>query len=153
MVNPNGTPQSLGVTPLAEGEYSRPVRVRAPAWVFVALAQRGAIEVGNLLQVALRATNDPVPPLEPVTLPPHTPSNALRDPPIASAPTAAPGLSRTLLGIVDSLKAGAVAEYDHRERRWMVNDRHGPYPVYKRHLQQLVKAGLIREEQNRYRAQ
>ena len=48
MANRRGTPESLGVTPLAEGEHSRPVRVRAEAWVFEALKGRSAAEVGAL---------------------------------------------------------------------------------------------------------
>lgn len=150
MANLKGTPESLGVTPLAEGEYSRPVRVRAAAWVFEALSGRSAAEVGKLLESALRGMGEPVATLEPAILAP-TPPTALRDTPaVPKRPTS--GLSATLLSVVGSLKAGAVAEYDYRERKWMVGDRGGAYPVHKRDLDKLVKAGLVRQENSRYRA-
>ncbi len=150
MANLNGTPESLGVTPLAEGEHSRPVRIRAPAWVFDALAQRSAAEVGHLLQTALRGASESAAMLEPVGPLLLTSTTALRNTPVKPARPAT-GLSPTLFSIVDSLKAGAVAEYDHRERKWMVSDRGGPYAVYKRNLKTLVKAGLIQEADGRYR--
>lgn len=49
-----GHPESLGVTRLEGGEVSRPVRVRAPAWVHDQLRELGAAEVGELLAQALR---------------------------------------------------------------------------------------------------
>ena len=151
MVNRNGTPESLGVIPLAEGEFSRPVRVRAAAWVFEALSGRSAAEVGKLLESALRDTNELVAPMKPVMPIVLIPSTALRDSPVVQKrPTSE--LSTTLWSIVASLKAGAVAEYDHRERKWMVSDKGGAYPVYKRDLEKLVKAELIQEKDGRYRA-
>lgn len=163
MANLRGTPQSLGVTPLAEGEYSRPVRVRAPAWVFEALSGRNAAEIGRLLESALRSTGEISSPLstvlrdtgelvtpqEIVTVPVLPLPTALRD---SMVKPITPGLSKTLLSIVDSLKAGAVAEYDYRERKWMVSDKRGAYAVYKRDLDKLVTEGLIREENRRYQA-
>lgn len=150
MANLKGTPGSLGVTPLAEGEYSRPVRVRAAAWVFEALSGRSAAEVGRLLESALRGTGEPVTLPEPA-MPAPTPPTVLPGTPAApTRPTSA--LSPTLLSVVHSLQAGAVAEYDYRERKWMVGDRGGAYPVHKRDLEKLVKAGLVRQEDSRYRA-
>jgi hypothetical protein len=150
MANLKGTPESLGVTPLAEGELSRPVRVRAPAWVFKTLSRRSAVEVGRLLETALRGTGEPVAPVE-LLEPPALAPTALHGPPVVTTRPAA-RLSSTLLNIVESLEAGAVAEYDYRERQWMVSERGGSYTVYKRHLDRLVKAGEIQEVDGRYRA-
>lgn len=57
MANPKGHIKSLGTVPLAEGEQSRPVRVRAEAWVFEQLKGMGAAEVGQLIASALRERN------------------------------------------------------------------------------------------------
>lgn len=165
MANPNGTPESLGVTPLAKGEHSRPIRIRAPAWVFDALAQRSAAEVGQLLATALRdsggqivapletvlhALDKALDPLEAIP-PPQTTQTALRGSLVISTRQTS-GLSSTLLSIVDSLKGDGVAEFDRRERKWMVTERSGTYAVYKRDLGKLVKAGLIQEKNGQYRA-
>lgn len=48
-------PGKLGVTPLREGEISRPVRVRAEAWVFERLHGMSSIELGTLIAGALLA--------------------------------------------------------------------------------------------------
>ena len=53
--------------------------------------------------------------------------------------------------VMHSLQGGAVAEYDHRDRKWMVSEKGGSYAVYKRDLEKLVKAKLIQEDNNRYR--
>lgn len=151
MVNPKGTPDSLGVTPLSSGEYSRPIRVRAPSWVFGELTQYSPAEIGEFLQTALRGLKVPLVAAEPNQLSPMTPPNALR---VTTAPSREPRLqlSSTLLSIVDSLKRGSAAEYDHRERKWMICDRSGSYAVFKRDLDKLVKAGLIYQKNNRYLA-
>lgn len=53
MANQTGHPESLGVVPLSEGEQSRTVRVRAPAWVHDRLKGMTAAQVGELLTQAL----------------------------------------------------------------------------------------------------
>ncbi|WP_291426979.1 hypothetical protein [Deinococcus sp.] len=52
--NPKGHIATLGTVPLAAGEKSRPVRVRAREWVFERLAGMSAAEVGELIESALR---------------------------------------------------------------------------------------------------
>lgn len=149
MANRKGTPESLGVTPLAEGEHSRPVRVRAEAWVFEALKGRSAAEVGALLASALRL--DPVVSLveqhesQPTVL--HA-STAKQEPaPVPSLPK----LPKALLDIVASLEAGCTAEFDYGVRKWVVSGKGQWYEVRKGELTKLVKAGLIQEERGRYR--
>lgn len=51
-------PEALGVTPLREGELSRPVRVRAPTWVHEHLRSLGAAEIGLILTRHLQADED-----------------------------------------------------------------------------------------------
>jgi hypothetical protein len=51
-------PQTLGVEPLAEGEVSRPVRVRAPAWVHERLKAMTAREIGRVLTDSLDRPRD-----------------------------------------------------------------------------------------------
>lgn len=53
MSNPRGTPESLGVIPLSDGEQSRTIRVRAPSWVFEQLKGKNALQIGELLAAAL----------------------------------------------------------------------------------------------------
>jgi hypothetical protein len=50
-------PHTLGVTPLKNGEASRPIRVRAKLEVFAALAKLNATQIGELLEKALTARN------------------------------------------------------------------------------------------------
>lgn len=50
-------PEKLGVTPLSEGEASRPVRVRAAAKVLDWLGTLGAAEVGRLMTEAYQAAH------------------------------------------------------------------------------------------------
>lgn len=149
MANSKGTPESLGVTPLAEGEHSRPVRVRAPTWVFDALAQRSPADIGKLLQTALRDLDEPAL-VEPTMPPLPTLPTALRGP--STSLTRPAGLSATLLSMVESINVGGVAEYDYQERKWGLSVRGGVYWVYKRDLDRLVKAGLIQEMNGRYLA-
>ena len=52
MANQTGHPESLGVVPLSEGEQSRTVRVRAPAWVHDRLKGMTATQVGEMLTQA-----------------------------------------------------------------------------------------------------
>ncbi len=52
--NPKGHIATLGTVPLAVGEKSRPVRIRAQEWVFDRLAGMSAAEVGKLMESALR---------------------------------------------------------------------------------------------------
>ena len=53
---------------------------------------------------------------------------------------------------MDSLKGGDIAEYGYREWKWMVSKQGGIYPVYKRDLEKLVKAGFIQRNNSRYQA-
>lgn len=62
-----GHPESLGVTRLDQGELSRPVRVRAPAWVHERLKGLTAAEIGELLvqgltEAAVRPSEATAPP-------------------------------------------------------------------------------------------
>ncbi len=47
-------PKALGVEPLAEGELSRPVRIRASREVHERLKGMSAAEIGKLLEKALK---------------------------------------------------------------------------------------------------
>lgn len=146
MANPNGTPESLGVTPLAVGEHSRPVRVRAEAWVFEALKGRSAAEVGALLASALQSA----PVLSQVEQP-SPPPTALHAPVTAEPSAQALALPKALLDIVASLEAGCTAEFDYGVRKWVVSGKGQWYEVRKGELTKLVKAGLIQNERGVYR--
>lgn len=131
------------MTPLAEGEQSRPVRVRAESWVFEALKGRSAAEVGALLASALRPAVNQVEESSPPT--------ALHAPATAALPAPMPDLPKALLDIVASLEAGCTAEYDYGVRKWVVRGKGQWYEVRKGELTKLVKAGLIQEERGIYR--
>lgn len=145
MANPNGTPETLGVTPLADGELSRPIRVRAETWVFEALRGRSAAEVGALLASALRSF-----PEERLSKSSSTPTTALHAQ-TTSDTTQSPKFPKGLLDIVESLKAGCTAEYDYGVRKWVVSGKGQWYEVRKGELTRLVKAGLIEEHRGIYR--
>lgn len=146
MANRKGTPESLGVTPLAEGEHSRPVRVRAESWVFEALKGRSAAEVGALLASALQSA-----PVVSLVEQPSPPPTALHAPVTAEPPAQALALPKALLDIVASLEAGCTAEFDYGVRKWVVSGKGQWYEVKKGELTKLVKAGLIQEERGVYR--
>lgn len=50
-------PEKLGVTPLREGESSRPLRVRAEDWVFERLKSMSSAQLGELITSALLAAD------------------------------------------------------------------------------------------------
>lgn len=146
MANPKGTPESLGVTPLAENEQSRPVRVRADAWVFEALKGRSAVEVGALLASTLQSATV----LSQVKQP-SPPPTALHAPVNTALPAQATALPKALLDIMASLEAGCTAEFDYGVRKWVVSGKGQWYEVRKGELTKLIKAGLIQEERGIYR--
>lgn len=160
---------------LREGEITRTHRVRASADVHTWFATMTAEERGVLLaQVmagapagaevgrrALQASEGPqraaerledMPATAPVAADPHEHQAVQANGRSQAKTEPTPGLSKTLLSIVDSLKNGAVAELDRRERKWMVSAKSGAYPVYKRDLDKLVEAGLIQVKDGLYRA-
>lgn len=64
----------------------------------------------------------------------------------------APEFPKPMMDIVRSLEAGCMAGYDYGERKWLVRGQGQWYPVQKRELTKLYKAGLIEEERGVYRA-
>lgn len=132
MANPRGHVESLGTVPLAEGEVSRPVRVRAQAWVFERLRTMSAAEVGALLSSALHGQSGQSLSALHVELPRRV------------------ELPEPLAGILADLQAGGHAELSGR--RWYVVHGEARYAVKKGDLAALEDAGHVERSGSTYHA-